>query len=206
MSRTRGNICGFQGRSTRLAPSLPTFSNFATLNQKHMYNTWIRPALSHIRLILLNRTTIEDHSTPYDEGVFPCVRNGWATSEGEANQGNERLYDLGLRANWEQAMGKGWRCLLPVRFPLPEGPVHNKKVVERQMRDLYQQEETRQQQQQEHPPHRYRRMDENDAMVGFERSSPLENEIDQNATVGSAVSLQEDAPSSSAKASESSSS
>ena len=175
-------------------------------------NLWCdtcRLCSTHIRLILLNRTTIEDHSTSYDEGVFPCVCNGWATSEGEANQGNERLYDLGLRANWEQAMGKGWRCLLPVRFPLPEGPVHNKKVVERQMRDLYQQEETRQQQQQqqEHPPHRYRRMDENDAIVaGFECLNPLENGIDQNAAAGSAVPLQEDAPSSSAKASESSSS
>jgi hypothetical protein len=75
------------------------------------------------------------------------------------------------------------------------------------MRDLYQQEETRQQQQQEHPPHRYRRADENDAIVvGFERLSPLENRIGQNAAVGSAVPQQEDAPSSSAKASESSSS
>ncbi|KAF9364629.1 hypothetical protein BGX34_000933 [Mortierella sp. NVP85] len=164
-------------------------------------------ALTHIRLILLNRTTIEDHSTPYDEGIFPCFRNGWATSEGEINQGNERLYDLGLRANWEQAMGKGWRCLVPVRFPLPEGPVHNKKVVERQMRDLYQQEETRQQQQQEHPPQRYRRADEDDAIVaGFECLSPLENGIGQDAVVGSTVPMQEDAPSSSAKASESSSS
>ncbi|KAI8356350.1 DHHC palmitoyltransferase-domain-containing protein [Mortierella sp. GBAus27b] len=108
-------------------------------------------SITHIRLILLNRTTIEDQSTPYDEGALPCIRKGWTTSEGEINQGNERLYDMGLKANWEQAMGKGWQCLLPVRFPRTEGPVHNKKVVERQLKDYYQQEETRQQQMQQHP-------------------------------------------------------
>ncbi|ORZ28312.1 DHHC palmitoyltransferase-domain-containing protein [Lobosporangium transversale] len=108
--------------------------------------------LTHVRLILLNRTTIEDHSTPRDEGVFPCLRKGWTDSEGEVNQGNERLYDIGFKGNWEQAMGKGWKCMIPTRLSRLEGPVYNEKVVARQWRDYNQQMEARQRQQQQPQP------------------------------------------------------
>ncbi|KAF9967566.1 hypothetical protein BGZ70_009033 [Mortierella alpina] len=103
--------------------------------------------ITHLRLILLNRTTIEDHDTPREEGMLPCIRKKWVECEGEINQGNERLYDVGFQQNWEQAMGKGWKCMLPVRFPRPEGPIYNQKVVARQWRDYNKQlEEQRQQQ------------------------------------------------------------
>ncbi|KAI1320472.1 hypothetical protein EDD11_000857 [Mortierella claussenii] len=105
--------------------------------------------MTHVRLILLNRTTIEDHNTPHEEGVLPCLRKGWTQSEGEMNQGNERLYDLGYKENWQQAMGKGWKWVIPVRFPRPEGPIYNQKVVARQWRDYNQQMELRKQQQQQ---------------------------------------------------------
>ncbi|CAO3572731.1 unnamed protein product [Mortierella alpina] len=115
--------------------------------------------ITHVRLILLNRTTIEDHDTPREEGMLPCIRKTWVECEGEINQGNERLYDVGFKQNWEQAMGKGWKCVLPVRFPRPEGPIYNQKVVARQWRDYNRQmEEQRQQQlqqvtvQQQHQP------------------------------------------------------
>src|SRR5690554_3303238 len=106
--------------------------------------------ITHVRLIFLNRTTIEDHNTPQSEGMLPCLRKGWAESEGEINQGSERLYDMGIRQNWEQAMGKGWKCMIPVRFPRPEGPIYNQKVVTRQWRDHNQQLEHRKQQLQQH--------------------------------------------------------
>ncbi|KAF9196673.1 hypothetical protein BGZ50_008618 [Haplosporangium sp. Z 11] len=106
--------------------------------------------ITHIRLIFLNRTTIEDHNTPQTEGMLPCLRKGWTESEGDINQGNERLYDLGIKQNWEQAMGKGWKCMIPVRFPRPEGPIYNQKVVTRQWRDYNQQVELRKQQLQQH--------------------------------------------------------
>ncbi|KAF9137038.1 Palmitoyltransferase zdhhc2 [Mortierella sp. GBA39] len=105
--------------------------------------------ITHARLILVNRTTIEDHLTPHEEGMLPCLRKGWAKSEGEVNQGNERLYDMGYRENWEQCMGKGWKAMIPVRFPRPEGPIYNQSVVARQWRDYNQQTEARRQQQQE---------------------------------------------------------
>ncbi|KAG0085017.1 hypothetical protein BGZ93_009780 [Podila epicladia] len=111
--------------------------------------------ITHIRLILLNRTTIEDHSTPHHEGMLPCLRKGWAESEGEINQGNERLYDMGPKNNWHQVMGPGWQWFLPVSVVRPEGPGYNQKVVDRQWRDynnqmaiLKQQQEQQQQQQQ----------------------------------------------------------
>jgi len=106
--------------------------------------------ITHIRLIVLNRTTIEDHETPRSEGMLPCIRKGWKTSDGDINQGNERLYDLGFKQNWEQAMGKGWKCMIPVRFPRPEGPIYNQKVVARQWRDYNDMMERRRQEQQ-HP-------------------------------------------------------
>ncbi|KAF9990827.1 hypothetical protein BGZ75_009518 [Mortierella antarctica] len=106
--------------------------------------------ITHLRLILLNRTTIEDHDTPREEGMLPCIRKKWVDGEGEINQGNERLYDVGFNQNWEQAMGKGWTCMIPVRFLRPEGPIYNQKVVARQWKDYNQQlEEQRQQQQQQ---------------------------------------------------------
>lgn len=105
--------------------------------------------ITHIRLIVLNRTTIEDHETPRSEGMLPCIRKGWKTSEGDTNQGNERLYDLGFKQNWEQAMGKGWKCMIPVRFPRPEGPIYNQKVVARQWRDYNEMMERRRQEQQQ---------------------------------------------------------
>ncbi|KAF9276098.1 hypothetical protein BGZ74_003761 [Mortierella antarctica] len=108
--------------------------------------------VTHIRLILLNRTTIEDHSTPHQEGMLPCLRKGWAESEGEINQGNERLYDMGPKNNWYQIMGPGWKWFLPVSVARPEGPGYNQKVVDRQWRDynsqmaiLKQQQEQQQQ-------------------------------------------------------------
>ncbi|KAF9411561.1 hypothetical protein BGZ76_005330 [Entomortierella beljakovae] len=113
--------------------------------------------ITHVRLIVLNRTTIEDHLTPFEEGALPCFRKGWSESEGERNQGNERLYDLGFKENWEQAMGKGWKCIIPVRFNRPEGPIYNQKVVARQWRDYHKQVEIQkqqqQQQQQQQTPH-----------------------------------------------------
>ncbi|KAG0303432.1 hypothetical protein BGZ98_006671 [Dissophora globulifera] len=102
--------------------------------------------VTHIRLIFLNRTTIEDHSTPITEGPLPCLRKGWSLSEGENNQGNERLFDLGIKDNWKQCMGEGWKSVIPVRFPRPEGPIYNQKVVARQWKDYYQQMEVRRQQ------------------------------------------------------------
>ncbi|KAG0348867.1 hypothetical protein BG004_003911 [Podila humilis] len=108
---------------------------------------------THIRLILLNRTTIEDHSTPHNEGMLPCLRAGWAESEGERNLGNERLYDRGPMNNWHQIMGYGWKWLLPTPVPRPEGPCYNQKVIDRQWRDynktmaLMKQQQEQQQQQ-----------------------------------------------------------
>ncbi|KAF9571729.1 hypothetical protein EC968_000248 [Mortierella alpina] len=103
--------------------------------------------ITHIRLILLNRTTIEDHDTPREEGMLPCIRKDWVKGEGEINQGNERLYDVGFKQNWEQALGKGWKCMIPVRFPRPEGPIYNQKVVARQWKDYNKQMEEQRQQQ-----------------------------------------------------------
>ncbi|KAG0341509.1 hypothetical protein BG000_008805 [Podila horticola] len=105
--------------------------------------------VTHIRLILLNRTTIEDHSTPHQEGTLPCLRKGWAESEGEINQGNERLYDMGPKNNWHQIMGPGLKWLLPVSVPRPEGPGYNQKVVDRQWRDYNSQMEALKQQQEQ---------------------------------------------------------
>ncbi|KAK3836202.1 MAG: DHHC palmitoyltransferase-domain-containing protein [Linnemannia gamsii] len=123
--------------------------------------------ITHARLILLNRTTIEDHSTPHEEGMLPCLRKGWTKSEGEINQGNERLYDVGYRQNWEQCMGKGWRSMIPVRFPRPEGPIYNQPVVARQWRDYNRQTEERRQQQQQ----------STDTAVGTARPTPIEQEM-----------------------------
>ncbi|KAF9287239.1 hypothetical protein BGZ68_002071 [Mortierella alpina] len=103
--------------------------------------------ITHIRLILLNRTTIEDHDTSREEGMLPCIRKAWVEGEGEVNQGNERLYDVGFKQNWEQAMGKGWKWMIPVRFPRPEGPIYNQKVVARQWKDYNRQMEEQRQQQ-----------------------------------------------------------
>ncbi|KAF9541895.1 palmitoyltransferase for Vac8p [Mortierella hygrophila] len=129
--------------------------------------------ITHVRLILINRTTIEDHSTPHEEGMLPCLRKGWAKSEGEVNQGNERLYDIGYRENWEQCMGKGWKAMIPVRFPRPEGPIYNQSVVARQWRDYNQQTEARRQQQQEQQPSST--MD--NTAVGTARLTPIEQEM-----------------------------
>lgn len=105
--------------------------------------------ITHIRLILLNRTTIEDHNTPHSEGMLPCLRKGWAESEGENNLGNERLYDMGPKNNWRQIMGQGWKWLLPVPVPRPEGPGYNQKVIDRQWRDYHRQMEMLKQQQEQ---------------------------------------------------------
>ncbi|KAF9585155.1 hypothetical protein BGW38_003687 [Lunasporangiospora selenospora] len=117
--------------------------------------------VTHMRLILLNRTTIEDHDTPRNEGMLPCFRKGWVQSEGEINQGNERLYDVGYKENWEQALGPGWSCMIPTRLPrrnlgkAEEGGIvelkYNQKVVARQWRDYHQQMEIRRQEQQQPP-------------------------------------------------------
>ncbi|KAF9948896.1 hypothetical protein BGZ72_009225 [Mortierella alpina] len=143
--------------------------------------------ITHIRLILLNRTTIEDHDTPREEGMLPCIRKKWVNCEGEINQGNERLYDVGFKENWEQAMGKGWKCMLPVRFPRPEGPIYNQKVVARQWRDYNQQmEEQRQQQlqqvvtqQQPQQPGQQLLQDQDQSApaVVTARETPLESEV-----------------------------
>ncbi|KAF9104632.1 palmitoyltransferase for Vac8p [Mortierella sp. GBA35] len=124
--------------------------------------------ITHARLVLLNRTTIEDHSTPLDEGMLPCLRKGWSKGEGEINQGNERLYDMGYRQNWEQCMGKGWKSIFPVRFPRPEGPIYNQAVVARQWRDYNQQMEIRRQQQQQSTV---------DTAVGTARPTPIEQDM-----------------------------
>ncbi|KAG0060662.1 hypothetical protein BGZ90_003935 [Linnemannia elongata] len=129
--------------------------------------------ITHVRLILVNRTTIEDHSTPHEEGMLPCLRKGWAKSEGEINQGNERLYDMGYRQNWEQCMGKGWKAMIPVRFPRPEGPIYNQAVVARQWRDYNQQTEARRQQQQQQPPS----TTVDSSAVGTARLTPIEQEM-----------------------------
>ncbi|KAF8933626.1 hypothetical protein BGZ47_010783 [Haplosporangium gracile] len=128
--------------------------------------------ITHARLILLNRTTIEDHSTPHEEGMLPCFRKGWTKSEGEVNQGNERLYDMGYRQNWEQCMGKGWKAMIPVRFPRPEGPIYNQAVVARQWRDYNQQTEARRQQQQQQQS-----IAVDNTAVGTARSTPIEQEM-----------------------------
>jgi hypothetical protein len=125
--------------------------------------------ITHVRLILLNRTTIEDHSTPHEEGMLPCFRKGWSKYEGEVNQGNERLYDMGYRQNWEQSMGKGWRAIIPVRFPRPEGPIYNQAVVARQWRDYNQQTEARRQQQEQSTV--------DNTAVGSARPTPIEQEM-----------------------------
>ncbi|KAF9101218.1 hypothetical protein BGX27_011559 [Mortierella sp. AM989] len=135
--------------------------------------------ISHIRLILLNRTTIEDHLTPLDEGPFPCLRKGWSQSEGEINQGNERLYDLGFKENWQQAMGKGWTCVIPVRFPRPEGPIYNQKVVARQWRDYNQQLEAQKQQQQQHQQQQQQQVPQQlDENAVIETARPIHSEHD----------------------------
>ncbi|KAF9914567.1 hypothetical protein FBU30_002494, partial [Linnemannia zychae] len=141
--------------------------------------------ITHLRLILLNRTTIEDHSTPHNEGFLPCLRKGWSTNEGEINQGNERLYDMGYRQNWEQCMGKGWKALIPVRFPRPEGPIYNQAVVARQWRDYNRQAEERRQQQQQSS-----QIANTTVLTPFEqdmchRSPPLDNQA--RGEMGSAV-------------------
>ncbi|KAF9350096.1 hypothetical protein BGX26_011676 [Mortierella sp. AD094] len=128
--------------------------------------------ITHIRLILLNRTTIEDHITPLEEGPIPCFRKGWTQSEGEANQGNERLYDLGFKENWQQAMGKGWKCVIPVRFPHPEGPIYNQKVVARQWRDYNRQMEIQKQQELHAAP----LQTEETMEIVTERPSPTEHD------------------------------
>ncbi|KAI7826866.1 DHHC palmitoyltransferase-domain-containing protein [Gamsiella multidivaricata] len=148
--------------------------------------------ITHIRLILLNRTTIEDHSTPRTEGPLPCFYKGWAQSEGEENQGNERLYDVGLKENWQQAMGKGWKCLIPVRFPRPEGPIYNQKVVARMWKDYNQQmaaknQQQEQQQQQQQPT---TQQPGEDTAVGTARSSPPAHEVHHRANSG--AHLQDD--------------
>ncbi|KAG0230188.1 hypothetical protein BGW42_001107 [Actinomortierella wolfii] len=101
--------------------------------------TLVAFTISHVRLILLNRTTIEDLSTPPDEGILPCLRPGWKTFEGDENLGNERLYDMGPSQNWKMIMGTGWRAFFPVRGPRPEGDraIMNQKVLDKQWRDYY---------------------------------------------------------------------
>ncbi|KAG0212675.1 hypothetical protein BGX28_005871 [Mortierella sp. GBA30] len=146
--------------------------------------------ITHVRLILLNRTTIEDHNTPRDEGMLPCIRKGWAESEGEINQGNERLYDLGFKENWEQAMGKGLMCMFPVRFPRPEGPIYNQKVVARQWKDynrqlemqkqLQEQQQQQQQQQvgtEQQPGQQQSVENETPSAVGTAGVNPSESEV-----------------------------
>ncbi|KAI8599513.1 DHHC palmitoyltransferase-domain-containing protein [Dissophora ornata] len=151
--------------------------------------TLVAFTITHIRLILLNRTTIEDHSTPLEEGPVPCLRKGWFQSEGDKNQGNERLFDLGFKENWQQAMGKGWKCLIPVRFPRPEEPIYNEKVVARQWRDYNHQVEMQRQQLQQGSqgefvlgqpgmPH------EESTAIGTERSSLPDHEVHQQANYG----------------------
>ncbi|KAF9199540.1 hypothetical protein BGZ49_010316, partial [Haplosporangium sp. Z 27] len=97
----------------------------------------------------------------------------WKQSEGVINQGNERLYDLSYKENWEQAMGKGWKCLIPVRFPRPEGPIYNQKVVARQWRDYYQQLEIQKQQQAQQVP----QQPEESSAIGTARPTPIEQDM-----------------------------
>ena len=119
--------------------------------------------------------------TPMDEGPFPCVRKGWSQSEGEVNQGNERLYDLGFKENWEQTMGKGWKCIIPVRFPRPEGPIYNQKVVARQWQDYNRQLEAQKQQELQGVP---QQIEESIATV-TSRPSPTEHDMNRRSSTSS---------------------
>ncbi|KAF9215434.1 hypothetical protein BGZ59_001374 [Podila verticillata] len=150
--------------------------------------------ITHIRLILLNRTTIEDHNTPHNEGMLPCLRKGWAESEGENNLGNERLYDMGPKNNWHQIMGQSWRWLLPVPVPRPEGPGYNQKVIDRQWRDyhkqmemLKQQQEQQQQEQQQQEQQQQQREVQGPSQQSVVKSAPSTPRPDPNLHVDLAL-------------------
>ena len=78
-------------------------------------------------------------------------------------------------------MGKGWKAMIPVRFPRPEGPIYNQAVVARQWRDYNQQTEARRQQQQQQQPS----TNVDNAAVGTAGPTPIEQEMyDRSPSLG----------------------